>query len=350
MTSLCRYAMESNILWVIASSYIVAFIVYTVVYAIAKKLAHRTFWTKHLVKRLRLPLLLILLEFATLFCVLSFGFSAQMTTDLSRVIGILTIGTFGAGMLITAHEVFHHMFRQLAKEAQKDMERRASLTQVIFLYRAVVIGIILLTLGAAFLVFPYIKSLGFGILGSAGVLGIAMGMAARPILLNLLAGFQIGMSKIIKIGDRVVINNQDAYVERIQLTRIILRTWDQRRILIPISQLVDQPFENWDLELADSVGSVFLHCDFTVPLEAIRNKFFELVYAHPAYNGHIATVHVTDSSALTMEIRLAMSSKDSSTNFELRCYIREKMIDYLQKEYPLSLPCSRYKNLPVPSK
>jgi len=345
------YCLEGHTtLWFILTGFGLACVLYGFYYFGTNRIIKHKPWTHNLIQRLRLPVFCILMELAALFVLLALvDEQTGWTVDLGRLLGAVIIVTVGIGGLILAHELFHHIFDLQSKIADYDLARRSSVTQAIFLYRAVVIVIIVLTVGIALFIFPYFKSLGVGILGSAGILGIAVGMAARPILENLLAGFQIGLSKTIKIGDRVVINKQDAQVENIQLTRIILKTWDDRRILIPISQLIDQPFENWDLNGPQLIGTVLLRCDFSVPVDALRQKFFQLVAKHPAHDGRLATLFVTDSNDITMEIRLAVSSANSASSFELCAFLREQMIQFLQQNYPTALPCYRYKNFETPA-
>lgn len=325
-------------LWVMVGGGIVALCLYFVIASLLRHCVRHTPWKKRLVHNIQLPLLLFCLECALLFAI---AISDLTTETASRLLGMIMTMTVGGGALIASKVIFHHFFSTLAR----DPTQRMALTQAIFFYRAVAIAIVILTLGVALIMFPYIKSLGLGILGSAGVLGFAVGMAARPMILNLLAGFQIALAHIIKIGDRVVIHNQEAQVENIELTRVVLRTWDQRRLLIPISQFIDQSFENWDLKESEPISTVFLYCDFSVSVAAIREHFLALVQPHPAFSGSCAEALVTNLTAQTMEIRLTMSTKATADAFALRTLIRERMVDFLQHNYPHALPCLRHKNL-----
>ena len=250
-----------------------------------------------------------------------------------------TIGWFAAGITRAFYRIF---VEKNGNGMSVDMSRRSILTQVLFLYRVLMFVIFAVTVAAILLTFPYIKSVGLGILGSAGIAGIALGMAARPILLNFMAGFQIAATKMIKIGDTVYVEGEFSHIEAIHLTHVTLCTWDLRRIVLPISYFIDKPFQNWDLTNPELLGSVLLYCDYTVPVDALRKKAGELVAGHPSWNKRVWNVQVTNCTDQVVEIRVVASANDAASTSDLRSYLREKLIDFLQKEYPHALPSVRY--------
>nr|NGX55577.1 Miniconductance mechanosensitive channel MscM [Chlamydiota bacterium] len=227
-----------------------------------------------------------------------------------------------------------------------EIQKRAVVTQVRLLYRVVLFLIVILTLAVILLTFQPIKSIGIGILGSAGILGIALGIAAKPILLNVMAGIQIAFTKIIKIEDAVIVQGDFARIEKIYLTHVVARTWDLRRIILPVSYFIDTPFQNWSAKTTELIGVVYLYCDYSVSVDAIREKFFEILKSSDLWNERVAKVQVTDMTEQTMKLRLIMTADDAPTAFNLRCVVREKLMEFLKKEYPHSLPHVRYENLP----
>ncbi len=292
----------------------------------------------------RKPFLFALLELALYWSISLLNFSEgyeQIAYSATYVLVVLTVGWFIARI---AQGVFHHH-----ESKYQDGSDGSLLTQAIFLYRAALIVIILLTLASLLLIFPNIKNIGFGILGSAGIAGIVIGMAAKPILSNLIAGFLLAFMKTMKIGDGIFIEGTFGRVESIHMTHVIVRSWDLKRIVIPVANFVEKPFQNADLVSSELIGSVFLYCDYTVPISVIREKCKELIEGHPLYTGTVWKVHLTEMEQTVMQIRIIMTGASAPDTFELRCYVREKLIDFLQKEYKSALPCYRYKNFETPA-
>jgi small-conductance mechanosensitive channel len=163
-------------------------------------------------------------------------------------------------------------------------------------------------------------------------------MAARPTLGNLIAGIQIAISQPIRIGDSVVVEGQFGRVLEINTTYVVIRLWDLRHLIIPISHFIEKSFENWTRYSSELIGAVYLQMDWTVPFETLREYYGKVLEESPQWDGKTSTMQVTDSTNSTVEIRLLMSAQSASAAFELRCYVREKMLSHLQKEYPNSLP------------
>ncbi len=328
----------------VAALFICAYIFYWISLFSLKKLGKKSGFLSQFVKEIRLPLLLFLFELAAIISLELFDFHGRflkMATHILIVLMIATLGWFAAG---TLRAYFRNYTSRVGFSEKAKPAARSLLTQLLFLYRIAMFLICVLTAAAILLTFPYIKNVGIGILGSAGIAGIALGVAARPILLNLMAGFQIAMTKSIKLGDTVFIEGDSALVEAIHLTHIVCRTWDLRRIIIPISYFIDKPFQNWEAVDLEIHGVVLLYCDYSLPMEMFRKKTEELLQRTPYWNKKSWNVHITDCTEKTMEVRIYASANDAASAFELRAFLREKLIDYIQKEYPSSLPCARNLN------
>lgn len=334
------------VLWGISALlFVAAYIIYRVFLFVFRRILRGNGFWKKLIESIRHPVLLIFFEVAAVISINILSLPEHLEQLLEHALTILIIGALGWLLAGITQAFYRNFIEKMGDGTSVNLTQRSMMTQVLFLYRFVMFAIIVITIAAILLTFPYIKSVGVGILGSAGIAGIALGIAARPILLNLMSGFQIAATKTIKIGDAVFLEGDFARIEVIHLTHVVARTWDLRRIILPISYFIDKPFQNWDAHDPELLGSVFIHCDYTVPVEEIRKKVKEILENHPGWNRKVWRVHVTNCSEKTMEIRIIMTATDASIAYDLRCDVREQLIEFLQKEYPESLPCVRYRQL-----
>lgn len=222
-----------------------------------------------------------------------------------------------------------------------NLEARKFQTQLVFIHRLVTIFIVLITLSLILMSFEGVRKVGTSILASAGIATLIIGLAAQKSISNLLAGFQIAFTQPIRIDDVVIVEGEWGKVEEISLTYVIVNIWDQRRLVLPISYFLEKPFQNWTRTSADIIGSVFLYLDYNVPLKNIRTRLDELLAETNLWDGRVKAVQVTDSTKSEMEVRILVSASNASNAFDLRCYIREELIQYVQKEFPEALPKQR---------
>jgi len=186
-----------------------------------------------------------------------------------------------------------------------------------------------------------IKEIGIGIFASAGVVGIIVGLSAQKIFGAILAGIQIAIAQPFRIDDAVLVENEWGWIEEINLTYIVVRIWDKRRLVLPSTYFLENPFQNWTRTTADLTGSVFIYTDYTIPVEALRVELTRLLNSCELWDKKVNVLQVTDTKENYMEIRILVSAKNSPTAWDLRVYIREKMIEFIQKNYPESLPKTR---------
>jgi small-conductance mechanosensitive channel len=230
------------------------------------------------------------------------------------------------------------LIHRLPEDVQDNVSARRIRTQVDLL-RQISIGLVLFIGFAAILMtFPSIRNVGAGLFASAGVAGLVLGMAARPTLGNLIAGIQIALTQPIRIDDAVVVEGQFGRVIEVNTTFVVIRLWDLRHMVVPIAYFIEKPFENWTRYSSDLIGAVLLQMDYTVPIEQLREQYRTVLQSSPLWDGKTMAVQVTDSKGSTIEIRLLMSAQNAPATFDLRCYVREKMLDYLQREHPSALP------------
>ncbi|HJV68427.1 mechanosensitive ion channel family protein [Ideonella sp.] len=197
-----------------------------------------------------------------------------------------------------------------------------------------------LVAGLAFILmsFPRAHQIGASLLASAGVAGLVVGLAAKSVVGNLLAGLQIALAQPIRIDDVLIVEGEWGRVEEITATYVVLRIWDDRRLIIPLGWFSEHPFQNWTRTTADLLGSVFLWVDYALPLEPLRAQARRLCEASPNWDGRVCLVQVTEASERAMQLRVLVSSSASGPNFDLRCELREGLLGFIQREYPQALP------------
>lgn len=340
----CMGAKPASVWLIVVALFVASYLIYRTLLMLSRRAFNEDGVWKQIVEAFRFPTLVILLEIAAVISVNILGIKELYEEIFEHTLTVVIIATIGWLLARITRSVYHYFFSKYEQVDDADEKQREMLTQTLFLYRLISFLVWSVTLAAILLTFPHIKSVGIGILSSAGIAGIALGVAARPILLNLMAGFQIAMTKTIKIGDAVVVEGDFARIEAIQLTHVIARTWDMRRFVLPISHFIDKPFQNWDTKDPELLGSVFLYCDYSAPVDAIREKVKELIDVHPHWNKKVWNVHVTNCTEKTMELRIIMTANDAASAFQLRAHVREKLVEFLQANYPTALPSFRVKN------
>jgi small-conductance mechanosensitive channel len=208
--------------------------------------------------------------------------------------------------------------------------------------RALDVLIVLITIAFALMTFDAVRQFGVTLFASAGVAGIIAGLAARPVLTNFLAGVQIAVAQPIRIDDAVIVENESGNVEDITFSYVVVRLWDLRRMVVPLSYFIEKPFQNWTRTGGELIGSVFFYVDHTAPIDAIRDKLAEIASQSKFWNGKVVSLQVSDCKDATIELRALVSANSASAVWDLRCEVREKVVDFLQREYPSALPRRRY--------
>jgi small-conductance mechanosensitive channel len=211
-------------------------------------------------------------------------------------------------------------------------------TQIRVLQRIAVVLVIFLSISGILFTFESVRSQGIHLLASAGILSILIGLAAQKTMSTFFAGLQIAIAQPIRVDDVVVVESEWGRIEEIHLTYVIVKLWDLRRLIVPITYFTDRVFQNWTQKTADILGTVMLYVDYTSPVTLIREELDRFLEGNPLWDGKVKGVQVTNTTEHTMEIRILTSSPNSEASFDLRCAIREHMISYLQKNHPTSLP------------
>lgn len=222
-----------------------------------------------------------------------------------------------------------------------NLKARKIHTQLKVFKNIVIFLILFFTISVALLSFSAIRQLGVSLLASAGVAGIILGFAAQKSISMLLAGFQLAITQPIRLDDVVIVEGEWGRIEEITLTYVVVAIWDKRRMVLPVTYFIDQPFENWTRQSSDILGTVFLYVDYSFPVNKLREYMTEALNKNPHWDGNVNVLQVTDSSERTMELRALASAKDSGIAWDLRVQLREDLITFIQKNYPESLPKNR---------
>jgi small-conductance mechanosensitive channel len=222
-----------------------------------------------------------------------------------------------------------------------NIKARRVRTQFEVFRRVISFAVFVVALGIALTTFDWAKTIGTSVLASAGIVGLAASLAARPTIENLVAGLQIALTEPMRLDDVVVANGEWGRIEEITTTYVVLRTWDLRRMILPLSYFIQTPFENWTRKTADLLGYVYLYLDYTMPIEPLRLEFTRILMSSPRWDRKINVLQVADASEHTLQVRALLSAADSGTAWDLRCEVREKLLEFVQKNYPHCLPRNR---------
>jgi len=259
--------------------------------------------------------------------------------DFTRHILSLFIIASVAWLLIRLVKVFEDFFLEKYNLGTQDnLTARKIHTQTRIINKIFVVIILIISVSAMLMTFEKVKLLGTSLLASAGIAGIIIGFAAQRSIATFFAGLQIAVTQPIRIDDVVIVENEWGRIEEITLTYVVVRIWDLRRLVLPITYFTEKPFQNWTRITSDILGTVFIYVDYTASVQKIRDKFFEVVEKSQLWDGKVRVLQVTNTTERTMELRALMSASDASKAWTLRCEVREKLVDYIQTNYPDALP------------
>ena len=254
---------------------------------------------------------------------------------LMEIIIIINFAWALIASLKAAEEVVKEKFKIKAHHKAKD---RKVLTQLRFIKSIAMVAIITLAISAILWNIPAARQLGETLLTSAGVLGIIVGVAAQKSIANLVTGFQVAFTQAIKIDDEVDIEGEFGTVEDVTLTYVVVKTWDWRRLVLPLNYFNDKPFVNWTFNSKPVIASVIFHVDYTFPVQELRVKLMEILRDDPLWDENIAELLVTDTNDRVMQLRATFSVKDATDAWDLRCKVREELMVFIKESYPDALP------------
>lgn len=247
------------------------------------------------------------------------------------------------GWLVIAIIRFVHGYIEARSDvsAEDNLAARRRRTRADILARIAIVIVALVSIGLLLLKIPAVREIGVALVASAGLAGLAFGVAAQPLLKNLVAGIQLAFTEPVRIDDVLVYRGEWGRVERITLTYVVLKIWDDRRLVIPVSKLLEEPIENWTLQTSHLLGTVMIHADHAADVERVRKVALDAVRGHRLWDGRVALLQVTDMTADILELRVLMSARNGGELFDLRCDVREAVARFMANDLPDSLNRNR---------
>ncbi|WP_460064588.1 mechanosensitive ion channel family protein [Streptomyces sp. YKOK-I1] len=259
-------------------------------------------------------------------------------TGIGQALTLVLIGSVAWLVIRIAAAVVETSYSRYARVHRDPARVRRVRTQVSLIMRVVSAVVGVMAVASMLLTFPAMRAAGASLLASAGILGIVAGVAAQSTLSNMFAGLQIAFGDMVRIGDTVVVDGEWGTVEEITLTFLTVRTWDERRITMPVSYFTSKPFENWSRGTPQMTGIVYFHVDHTAPVDVMREKLRDILRECPAWDGRACGLDVTDTTPNTMQVRALVTAKDADDIWKVRVTVREQMVRWLAKEHPYALP------------
>jgi small-conductance mechanosensitive channel len=287
---------------------------------------------------LRLPLLLFL---PSVFALIGLQFAGLSEETRAAGVSLLRVAIIASGAFLVTRGLLlveDAIVARYPVEVENNLKARKVHTQIRYMRRIAGFLVFLIALGSILLTFEEIRQLGTTLLTTAGVAGIIVGFAAQKTLGMVIAGLQIAFTQPIRHGDAVVVEGEWGWVEEITLTYVVIKIWDWRRLIVPINYFLDHPIQNWTRTSARLIGSVYLYVDYGFPIQEIREALDEVLANTDLWDNGVSVAQVTDVTEKTAQVRVLVTAKDSPTLWDLRCYVREQLVQYMQSEHPDMMP------------
>ena len=291
--------------------------------------------------RIKIPLLLIIIALVLRIGLLNDVFADRFIILIGHISTLLLIFAVTWSCIVMLRSFKSGLMRKYDITADDNLNARRVYTQFTILERVVIFIMVVFAIGIALMSFDNIRTIGISFLTSAGIAGIILGFSAQKMLGTLVAGIQIAITQPIRMDDVVIVEGEWGWIEEINLTYVVVRIWDKRRMVLPTTYFIEKPFQNWTRTTSEILGTVFIYTDFHMPVDALRTELTRLLNTTPLWDGNVNVLQVTNATETGMEIRALMSSKNSPTSWDLRVFIREKLITFIQQNYPECLPRTR---------
>lgn len=324
---------------VFAVALIVGLILYNIAVFVLKRVAFKEIKILH--KHLKSSLRFLIPAICVIIALPLLRFPQDIQTLVSHIANIWMIGALGWFSIKIVHLIRELILIRYDIGAKDNLNARRIYTQVRVITHVITAIIVVLTISLMMMTYPKLRQIGVSLLASAGIAGIILGFAAQKTLSNLVAGIQIALAQPIRLDDVVIVEGEWGWIEEITLTYVVVRIWDLRRLVVPISYFIEKPFQNWTRMSADILGTVFIYTDYTIPVKEVRKELTRILEQSIFWDKKVNVLQVTNASEKTVELRALMSAVDSPTAWNLRCEVREKLLEFMQKRYPESLPRMR---------
>lgn len=336
--------MDSELLQYLIGGIIIFLLIFGISYYILKKIGKnpRNVLPVNFANRIMVPLLIflasLLLKIAMLARLFYFDYTYEVVGSLSTLGIILSVTWF----IITGLKIAKgRMLLKYDVSETDNLRARKIYTQFVILENIIIFILVILAIGIALMSFDSIRSIGVSVLTSAGIAGIIIGFSAQKAIGTLLAGIQIAFTQPIRLDDVVIVEGEWGRIEEINLTYVVVQIWDKRRLVVPSTYFIENTFQNWTRQSSEILGTVFIYTDYEVPVDELRGELTRLLESSPHWDQKVNVLQVTNITEQTVELRALMSARDSGTAWDLRVFIREKLLKYLKDNYPESLPKTR---------
>ena len=340
-----------RVLIVLAAGIVGGLVVHAVLFAVLGRITRRTPTPvdEALVRHLRAPARLIVLMIVLKIVVPFLQLDETALAGIARLTSILLIVAV-TWLVVAVTRAGRDALGTYYDVSQADnLDARKVHTQYDVLSKIVIFVAVIIGLASVLMTFEQVRQLGASILASAGIVGIIVGFAAQRSLATLFAGIQIALTQPIRVDDVVIVEGEWGRIEEITLTYVVVRIWDLRRLIVPITYFLENPFQNWTRVSADLLGTVYLYVDYTVPVDALREELQRAVKDDDAWDGRVAQIVMTDVTQSSIQLRALVSAADSGKAWDLRCRVRERLVGFVRDNYPESLPRLRAELSPLPS-
>ncbi|MFZ0607612.1 MAG: mechanosensitive ion channel family protein [Xanthobacteraceae bacterium] len=334
---------------ILAGAVVAAWLIHAAILASLNRLFHgRRPYLQTILRATKNPTRLALLLVALALALPTAPLGPDTKSLLVRMLALTTICLLGWIALTVVHIGANLYLLKFRIDVEDNLLARKHITQVRVLMRAIDTVIVLVTVGFALMTFAAVRQYGVSLFASAGAAGVVFGLAAQPVLSNMIAGVQIAVTQPIRLEDAVTVQNEYGWIEEINATYVVIRLWDLRRLIVPLNFFIQQPFYNWTRHAAANMGYVLLYLDYAAPIERVREKAKEIVAGSKQGSGKVINVQVTNASAQAIEVRVLLSADNAANTSNLCAEVREKLIDFLQREHPEAMPRKRNEILEMP--
>lgn len=328
---------------ILAGAIAVALVVHFALFLVAERLLRRkgTNTESLLSKRAKKSTRLIFPLLALVLAAPLAPIPADLKSMLEHVLGLGVIASIGWAIIILTELAGNIIFARYSMDSPDNLSARRIRTQTQVLQRIATLTVSIVTVSVMLMTFPAVRHLGVSLLASAGLAGLIVGMAARSTLSNLIAGIQVALTQPIRIEDAVVLEGEWGWIEEINTTYVVVRLWDLRRLVVPLSYFIEKPFQNWTRTRADLLATAMIYVDYTAPVQELREELHRILESTELWDKRTWALQVTDATERTIQIRALMSARSGPAAFDLRCHVRERLVQFLREKYPLALPKQR---------
>jgi small-conductance mechanosensitive channel len=332
---------------ILASAIALAFLVHFVLFFVLERILNRkgTNTQSALTSRAKTSTRIIFPLLALVLAIPLAPIPADLKSILQHLLGLGVIASVGWAIVILTELAGNLIFARYSLDSPDNLSARRIRTQTQVLQRIISLTVSIVTASIMLMTFPAVRHLGVSLLASAGLAGLIVGMAARSTLSNLIAGIQVALTQPIRIEDAIVLEGEWGWIEEINTTYIVVRLWDLRRLIVPLSYFIEKPFQNWTRTTADLLATAMIYVDYTAPVQELREEFRRILETTPLWDKRTWALQVTDATERTIQIRALMSARSGPDAFDLRCLVRERLVQFLKDRYPLALPQQREQQL-----